>query len=208
MLSPKFPAILLSLLGCLTFSIPALADKGVDFSDSGGVLSGSKAGLSLSGSTLISVLNLGGGSPMTGDLGTVTFTTGSLNSGSLSMGGTFAAGGAFTIDGNGTGGLANGVLFSGSFARPVTWTLITLANGTHDYTLTGVVTGSMGGMDVSGVTVQLSVNTGKHYFDGSSELAGGDSTLFTSVPEPSTLSLFGTGSLALLGTLRGRVLNR
>jgi hypothetical protein len=124
------------------------------------------------------------------------------------MGGTFAAGGTFTINGNGTGGLPNGVVFSGTFSGPVTWTLTTLSNGTHNYTLTGVVTGSMGGMTVSGVTVQLTINTGKGFFSGSTTLSGGNTTIGTSVPEPSTVMLFGTGALSMLGMLRRKTFAR
>jgi len=118
------------------------------------------------------------------------------------MGGTFAAGGAFTIDGNGTGGLPNAVMFSGTFSGPATWTLTTLANGTHNYTLTGVITGTMGGNTRNGVTVQLAVNTGKGFFDGMTTIAGGDTALLSSVPEPSTLGMMGAGLLGLVSVLR------
>ena len=208
MSSGKLVAISMFLIGCLTFSTAAFASSGMDFSNSGGNLTGSNAGLSLSRSTLVVVLNLNGGTPITGNLGTVAFTTGALTSGSLAMGGTFAPGGTFTIDGNGTDGVPNGVLFSGSFSDPVSWTLATMANGTHSYTLSGVLTGTMGGAAVNGVSVQLAINTGKGYFTGSAQLSGGDTTLFASVPEPSTLAMFGTGALALLGSVRRRVISR
>ena len=126
---------------------------------------------------LIAVTGFNGGGLTTGDLGTVSFTTGALSGGTLAMGGTFASGGTFEVDGNGTGGLPNGVLFSGMFSGSVTWTLTILANGTHNYTLTGVVTGMMGGSNVDGVTVQLTINTGKGFFNGTTTISGGDTTV-------------------------------
>ncbi|HEY3972970.1 MAG TPA: PEP-CTERM sorting domain-containing protein [Candidatus Sulfotelmatobacter sp.] len=155
---------------------------------------------------MAAVLGYGGGGLVTGDLGTVGFTTGALTSGSLQMGGTFASGGTFTIDGNGTGGLPDGVLFSGTFSGSVTWTLTTLANGTHNYTLTGVVSGTMGGANVNGVSVQLTINTGKGFFNGSTTIAGGDTTVGTGVPESSTLVLFGTGAFVMAGAVRRKLL--
>jgi hypothetical protein len=198
-------SILVLVFGMMLPSL-AVADDGTDFSNSGGTLSGTNAGLSLTGSMLIAATGYNGGGLVTGDLGSVTFSTGAINNGSLQKGGTFAAGGRFTVNGNGNGGLANGVLFTGQFTGPVTWTLTTLANGTHNYTLTGVVTGMMGGSNVNGVSVQLTVNTGKGYFGGSTTVSGGDTTFMASVPESSTLTLFGTGVLSLAGIFRRKLM--
>lgn len=207
MMPRKFFVVALVVLSCMF--LPNLASaSSADFSNSGGTLSGTNAGLTLTGSTLIAVTGFNGGGIVTGDLGTVAFTTGALSSGDLQMGATFASGGTFTISGNGTGGLPNGVIFSGTFSGSVTWTLATLANGTHNYTLTGVVTGTMGGMNVNGVTVQLTINTGKGFYSGSTLISGGNTTIESSVPEPSTLVMFGTGGLSMLGMLRRKVLAR
>lgn len=208
MTSPKVAVAALVVLSFMFLPTLASASSSTDFSNSGGTLSGTTAGLSLTGSMLIAVNGFDGGGVTTGDLGSVSFSTGALSSGSLEMGGTFAAGGTFTIDGNGTGGLPNGVLFSGSFSGPVTWILTTLDNGTHNYTLTGVVTGTMGSMTVSGVTVQLTINTGKGFYSGSTTLSGGDTTVDTSVPEPSTVMLLGTGGLSMLGMWRRKAFAR
>jgi hypothetical protein len=194
------------LLSCLMLPSLALANNDTDFSNSGGALTGTNAGLTLSGSMLTAVTGFDGLGMVTGNLGTVSFTTGALTGGSLQMGGTFAAGGTFAIDGDGSSGIPNGVLFSGSFSGPVTWTLTTLANGTHNYTLTGVVTGTMGGATVNAVTVQLTINTGKGYFNGLTTVAGGDTAVASSVPEPSTLALLGTGIIGLAGSLRKKVM--
>jgi hypothetical protein len=195
------------LLAVLALALPTamFAGSSVDYTNSGGTLSGSSEGLSLSGSVLIAVNGLNGGGLITGsDLGSVSFSTGALTSGSLQMGGTFAAGGWFTITGNGTNGVPNGTLFTGSFSGPVSWTLVTLANGTHNYTLTGSLSGWNGsGSATQGVTVQLTINTGKGYFNGSTTISSGDTN--TVVPEPGTLGLLGTGLLGLAGVIRRKL---
>jgi hypothetical protein len=196
----------LFLLAVLALAVPiaAFGNSSVDFTNSGGTLSGTNSGLSLSGSGLTSVNGLNGGGLITGNLGTVTFSTGALAGGSLQMGGTFAAGGSFTITGNGTNGIPNGTLFSGTFSAPATWTLVTLADGTHNYTLTGVLSGTLGsGFSTNGVTIQLTVNTGKGFFNGSTQIASGDTNIV--VPEPGSLSLVGTGILGFAGILRRKL---
>lgn len=198
--------ILLAIMA-LCLPIAALADSGVDFTNSGGTLTGSNSGFSLSGSTLIAVNGLNGGGLITGsNLGSLTFTTGALTSGSLQMGGNFAAGGTFTITGNGTNGLPNGTIFSGTFSGPVTWTLVTLANGTHNYTLSGSLVGTLGSVSTNGVTVQLTINTGKGFFNGSTSISSGDTNVANVViPEPGTLSLLGTGLIGVAGALRKKL---
>jgi len=197
----------LILLAVLALALPmaAFASSGVDFTNGGGTLSGTNSGLSLSGSVLVAVNGLNGGGLITGsNLGSVTFTTGALSSGSLAMGGTFAAGGSFTITGNGMNGIPNGTLFSGTFSSPVSWQLVTLANGTHNYIMTGVMTGTtMSGFSTNGVTVQLTINTGKGFFNGSTQISSGDTNIV--VPEPGTLTLLGTGLISLAGAVRRKL---
>jgi hypothetical protein len=197
----------LILLAVLALALPmaAFASSGVDFTNSGGTLSGTNSGLALTGSTLVAVNGLNGGGLITGsNLGSVTFNTGALSSGSLAMGGTFAAGGTFTITGNGMNGIPNGTLFSGTFSSPVSWQLVTLANGTHNYIMTGVLTGTtMSGFSTNGVTVQLTINTGKGFFNGSTQISSGDTNIV--VPEPGTLTLLGTGLISLAGAVRRKL---
>jgi hypothetical protein len=53
-----------------------------------------------------------------------------------------------------------------------------------------------------GAAAQLTVNTGTNLFDGSAQLASGDTSLTLAVPEPGTLSLFGTGLIGLASAIR------
>jgi len=119
------------------------------------------------------------------------------------MGGTLAAGGTFNITGNGTSGIPNGVIFSGAFAGPLTWTLVTLSNGTHNYTLTGSLVGTwQTGTTVNGATVQLTINTGRGFFNGKTNISSGDTNIVTTVPEPGTLGLLGTGLIGVASIVR------
>jgi hypothetical protein len=102
--------------------------------------------------------------------------TGKLTSGDYQMGATFGAG-----------------TFGGVECSSFTWTLTTLANGTHSYTLVGL-SGS-GGMS-------LSVNTGKGFFNG---ITVGSTYQPTSVPEAPSLILLGTGLLGIAEAVRRKV---
>ena len=199
--------VLLMAVLALALPMAAFASGDIEFTSNGGTLAGNASGLSLTGSTLTQVTGLYGGGQMSGtNLGSLSFTTGALISGSLYSGGTFAAGGTFVIDGNGVNGVPNGVIFSGTFSGPVNWTPNPGLNGTVSYTLSGALSGTLS----NGYKTIGTVNTGsttftfsshKGYFKG---LAGSSDTTVV-VPEPGTLSLFGTGLIGLAGLVRRKL---
>ncbi len=197
------------LLAVLALALPTavFAGSSVDYTNSGGTLSGSASGLTLTGSTLVVVNGLNGGGLLTGaNLGALSFGTGAMISGSLKDGGTFSATGSwFTITGNGTNGVPTGTLFTGTFDGNVTLTLLpTLANGTHDYMLSGNLSGMTGsGFSTVGSTVQLTINTGKGFFNGMTTISSGDTNIV--VPEPGSLGLLGTGLIGLAGVVRRKL---
>jgi hypothetical protein len=187
------------LMALLALALPLAASAGsISIVNVGGTLTGSASGMSLSSSTLIQVGGIVGT-----NLGTLSFSTGALTSGSLANGGTFAAGGNFTITGNGSNGVTNGIIFNGTFTGPVTWTLITLPDGTHNYTLSGALSGSGG---AGAATIQFTINTGKAFFHKGAKISSGDTDV-SMTPELSTLGLFGTGLVGIAGLIRKRIPN-
>jgi hypothetical protein len=193
--------VLLAILA-LALPIAALADSQIDFNAQGGSLSGSSAGLTLTGSTLIAVSNYFGTSAIGSNLGTVSFTTGALLSGSLASGGTFSStGSTFKIVGNGVNGVPLGTIFSGSFTGDITLT----ESGTslHSYGLFGVVMGTLSTGGQATGPVVLNFATGKGWMGEPVTIGSVDTTVV--VPEPGTLSLFGTGLIGLAGIIRRKL---
>ena len=166
------------LLVAMAMSLAAFANSTVDFSSQGGTLTGGSAGLTLNSDAVTTG----------GILGTVQVTTGTLSTGNVQMGGTFT-GGTLSIAG----------VFSGAFTGPVQWALMTLANGTHQYSLSGDFSGTWYGNSPATGVMQLNINTGKGFFNGYTTLSGGSYTISTTgvVPEPATLLLYGTGLVAI-----------
>jgi hypothetical protein len=193
------------LLAALALALPAAvfasSINSIDYSNSGGTLTASTVGglttLTLSGSELSEIRNFPGGS-VTGDLGSVSFTTGAFT-GSLQTGGTFAAGGSILI--TTTGGA---VLFKGTFSGPTLWTEIPGPNGTASYFLAGAVSGMTGsGYATSGTTFDMTLNVGEGLFDGSATVGSGDTPIV--VPEPGSLGLLGTGLIGLAGVVHRKL---
>ena len=185
------------LLAVLALAVPiaAVADSTMVFTTQGGTLTGGSSGLTLTGSVLTFLNNMGTVSVGT-NLGSLGFTTGALLTGSIAGGGTFSSvGSAFTLVGNGMNGAT---IFSGSFTNDVTLALLA-GSGGHDYVLFGLISGTLpGGGTVNGLMHMDFMSTGKGWIVGSV-----DSTVV--VPEPGTLSLFGTGLIGLAGIIRRKL---
>jgi hypothetical protein len=187
--------ILLILFVCL----PSLAlANSITLDTKDGLLTGSSSGLVDRMSEVIDATGF------TGDLGKITFSTGKLISGSLEEGGKFAAGGTLTFFDNGFDRTHKGIDFTGTFSSPVTWTLVTLSNGTHEYTLTGHLSGKwFSGQSVTGVLFEMTLNTGKGLYQGDGTLQAGTLTVtgshirLSTVPEPSSMIFIATGLLGV-----------
>src|SRR5258708_17578311 len=96
------------LTAILALALPMAAFAGtVDFSNSGGTLTGSSAGLTLTNSEVIQAVGLGSGA--LGNDGTLNFSTGAWVS-TVGAVTTFASGGSFTIVGNGINGVPAGAV--------------------------------------------------------------------------------------------------
>jgi hypothetical protein len=134
--------------------LSAIAMAQTDATGAGGSLASGFSNKALSGTSVIAFYNNGDVSPA---MGTVNIQTPALASGTLSAGGTFAAGGSFIVQITSVPQTFNGTFNS------ATWSKITLANGTHSYTLTGTLTDVVTGE--TGAFVLLTNNIGSGNFN-------------------------------------------
>jgi len=183
--------------------ISARADS-IDLINKRGTVSVSSAGLSSKGSQLWQFSGINTGH----SLGSVSFTTGELLSGTLSGGGTFSsAGSSFVVFGAGPAGQPKGVIFDGAFVGPIQWALVNQNGQRLVFQLTGLVSGQLSdGRTVAGSTSQTFHTTQAQLAKGIVHINMG-TTRLASAPEPGTLGLLGLG-LAAIGRLARHRLTR
>ena len=178
--------------------------SGIDISNKFGTVTITNAGIVSKGSQLKS---FGGVTALPGHaLGSVSFSTGAFTGASIFTGGTFSsAGSSFVITSAGFTGHPKGVIFSGSFVGPISWTVLS-HTGINNYVfaLSGTIAGTLNGRNVTGTTKQI-ITVFKNQWlvdnEGGIQLSGSN----LAIPEPGTLGLLGTGLLGIAGTMRRKL---
>jgi hypothetical protein len=188
-------ALVLALVS-LTLPMAAWAN-GIDLFNKFGTITISNAGITSKGSQLSQVNGINTGH----SLGSVSFGTGALLSGSIQAGGTFSSVGSFfKVAGVGQ---AKGMGFNGVFVGPITWTLVSQSGPTLIFQLSGALSGMLkNGHMTSGTTTQLFKTTTAQLAKGIVHITSGETHL-TAAPEPGTLGLLGLGLLGIAGKAKG-----
>jgi hypothetical protein len=191
-------ALLLIVLA-LALPLTAFAD-GIVLTNQFGSIAISNAGITSTGSELMRFNGIVAASGHS--LGSVSFSTGALTSGSISAGGTFSsAGSTFVVTGNGSQGIPKGAIFTGSFTGPIAWTLVSKGGASLTYTLSGTISGMLyTGRMVSGTIKETIFSTSQQLGQGIGHIRVGTTRLVT--PEPNTLSMLGTGLIAIAGLFK------
>ena len=195
--------VVLALLA-LALPMTAWADN-ITLTNLFGSISVKNSGITSVGSQLHSFNSIV--APAGHSLGSVSFHTGALLTGSITTGATFAGGAAsgFTVIGKGNYGQPKGTIFSGSFVGPIVWTLTSPPGAKNlTFTLSGTIQGMLyDGRKVTGTTVQNIFTVNGQLSQGIGHIKVGSTPL--AIPEPGTLSMFGVGLVALGGMFRRKL---
>jgi hypothetical protein len=200
----KMKRVLVLALLAVALPMAAWAD-GITLMNEFGSLTVGNSGIISRGSELIQFNGVV--PPMHRELGTVSFSTGALITGSLTAGGTFSAtGSSFVVDGVGKYGEPNGAIFTGVFVGPIEWTKETTGphGNTVYYQLSGTIEGTLyTGRIVSGTTTQDIFTSQNQLSQGIAHITSGNTGFST--PEPGTLGLLGTGLVGIAGMVRRKL---
>jgi len=192
------------LLALLAMALPMAAfATGIDLVNKGGTIAISSSGITSKGSQLVQFNGIV--APPGKSMGSVSFSTGALTSGSIATGGTFSStGSSFVVIGKGNFGQPKGVIFNGAFVGDIAWTLVSQSGQVLTFTLSGQIQGmDFNGRLVKGTTTQTIVTTVTQLAKGIGHIKTGTTNI--AVPEPGTLGLLGTGLLAIGGVIRRRI---
>lgn len=201
----------IAILGLCTLSLSIAAwANTIDLTNEFGLVTVTNAGIGTMHSELTGFAKNWRKAPPGHDLGSVSFSTGALLSGTLFGGGTFSSDdSSFVVTGLGKYGVPRGTIFSGRFGGPITWTLESQTGNNYVFDLAGSIAGTLyNGRQVSGSTEQtVYVNQNLWDYNQRGTLHGG-STRF-SIPlragaEPDTWILSTTGVAIVIAATRRR----
>ena len=189
------------IISLLALALPmSVWATNISLTNQRGTISISDSGITSKGSQLTSFNGIQ--APPGKSLGSVSYSTGALVSGSIAAGGIFSsAGSTFDVIGKGNYGEPKGPIFTGGFTGDINWTLVSQTPSKLVYSLSGSLAGQLyNGVMVTGSTTQTITTHPGQLNQGIGHITLGNTQLTT--PEPGTLGLLGTGLLGIAGMFR------